>query len=48
MRGLKGNQTDQISLCLDYSAGFGGRYGVQSDRMDKVGITAATIPQCPD
>ena len=48
MRELKGSQTDQIYLCLDYSAGFGGRYGVQADRMDKVGITAATIPYCPD
>ncbi|XP_068573424.1 src substrate protein p85-like isoform X1 [Cebidichthys violaceus] len=29
------HQTDQTDLCLDYSAGFGGRYGVQADRMDK-------------
>lgn len=33
------HQTNQIYLCSDYSAGFGGRYGVQEDRMDKVGIT---------
>lgn len=25
-------------FCLDYSAGFGGRYGVQTDRMDKVSV----------
>ncbi len=37
------HQTDQMCLCLDYSAGFGGRYGVQADRMDKVSVRAATI-----
>ena len=28
-----------LSLCisLDYSKGFGGKYGVQTDRVDKVG-----------
>lgn len=25
-------------FCSDYSAGFGGRYGVQADRMDKVSM----------
>lgn len=25
-----------VILCLDYSTGFGGRYGVQADRMDQV------------
>ncbi|XP_071359071.1 src substrate protein p85-like isoform X3 [Trachinotus anak] len=29
------HQAEQMYLCLDYSAGFGGRYGVQADRMDK-------------
>lgn len=27
-------------FCSDYSAGFGGRYGVQADRMDKVSMNA--------
>lgn len=40
IRGVIMHQTNQICLCLDYSAGFGGRYGVQADRMDKVSITA--------
>lgn len=30
----------EVWLCSDYSAGFGGRYGVQADRMDKVSIGA--------
>lgn len=27
-----------FGFCSDYSAGFGGRYGVQADRMDKVSM----------
>lgn len=25
-------------LCVDYSTGFGGRYGVQADRVDKSAV----------
>lgn len=34
------NPTLTRCVCSDYSSGFGGRYGVQTDRMDKVGFTA--------
>ena len=37
-------------LFLDYSTGFGGRYGVQKDRQDKVDIfvfvSFITVPWC--
>lgn len=34
------NPTLTGCVCSDYSSGFGGRYGVQTDRMDKVSFTA--------
>lgn len=32
------NPTLTGGVCSDYSSGFGGRYGVQTDRMDKVSL----------
>lgn len=46
IRGVAAHQTDQICF-TDYSAGFGGRYGVQTDRMDKVSVTDI-YPFIPD
>lgn len=34
--GQKTPHSDLFILLLDYSKGFGGKYGVQKDRMDKV------------
>lgn len=28
----------RMCVCSDYASGFGGRYGVQADRMDKVSL----------
>ena len=28
--------SDTVTIILDYSTGFGGKYGVQKDRVDKV------------
>ena len=33
-------------LLLDYSKGFGGKYGVQKDRVDKVGILSEQTKNC--
>lgn len=40
------HHTDEVLLCSDYSAGFGGRYGVQADRMDKVSIKDEILYYC--
>lgn len=37
------HHNDGAHFCLDYSAGFGGRYGVQADRMDKVSSRAVNM-----
>lgn len=45
--GCAPRKSDAVSLS-DYAKGFGGKYGVQKDRMDKVSVPAgrAFLPVC--